>query len=109
RRRELAVRTALGASRSRILRQLFVENLIIALAGGALGIAIAFATLRTLLAYAPQDLPRIESIRIDGSVLLFTVLLSAIASLLFGTIPAWRAAKSDPQTGLRGGRGLSDS
>ncbi len=109
RQRELAVRTALGANRTRLLRQLLVENLIIALIGGALGLIVVAAALRILRAYAPHDLPRVESISIDAWVLMFTMLLSGVASIVFGWIPAWRGARSDPQGGLRGGRGLSES
>jgi predicted permease len=103
RRPELALRTALGASRSRVIRQLLVEALLLALAGGALGILASFALLRAALHLIPSDLPRLYNIAIDGRVLAFAVLLSAITSLIFGLLPAWRMSKSDPATSLRDG------
>src|SRR5579862_9683380 len=103
RRPELALRTALGASRSRVVRQLLVEALLLALAGGALGILASFALLRAGLLLIPSDLPRLYNIAIDGRVLAFAVLLSAITSLIFGLLPAWRMSKSDPATSLRDG------
>jgi putative ABC transport system permease protein len=106
--KELAVRAALGASRLRLLRQMVVENLIIAALGGVLGIAVAYLALRVMLLNAPHDLPRLESIRIDSYVLLFTIATAAAASFLFGLVPAWKASHADPQNGLRGGRGSTD-
>lgn len=103
RRPEIALRTALGASRSRVVRQLLVEALLLALAGGALGILASFALLRAGLHLIPSDLPRLYNIVIDGRVLAFAVLLSAITSLIFGLLPAWRMSKSDPATSLRDG------
>lgn len=101
RRPEVALRTALGASRIRVVRQLLVEALLLALAGGAAGILASFALLRAGLHLIPSDLPRLYNIAIDGRVLVFAVVLSAITSLIFGLLPAWRMSRSDPATALR--------
>ncbi len=101
RKRELAVRAAIGASASRLLRQMLTESLLFAFAGGALGIALAFALLRIIIANAPIDLPRANEIHIDSRALAAAVLLSIGSALLFGLLPAWRGARSDPQEGLR--------
>lgn len=101
RRPEVALRTALGASRIRVLRQLLVEALLLALAGGTAGILASFGLLRAGLHLIPNDLPRLYNIAIDGRVLAFAALLSACTSLIFGLLPAWRMSKSDPATALR--------
>ena len=101
RRPEVALRTALGASRIRVVRQLLVEALLLAVAGGAAGILASFALLRAGLHLIPSDLPRLYNIVIDGRVLAFAALLSACTSLIFGLLPAWRMSKSDPATALR--------
>ncbi len=101
RRPEVALRTALGASRIRVLRQLLVEALLLALTGGAAGILASFALLRAGLHLIPSDLPRLYNIAIDGRVLVFAVVLSAVTSLIFGLLPAWRISRSDPATALR--------
>jgi predicted permease len=101
RRPEVALRTAMGASRFRVVRQLLVEALLLALAGGATGILASFALLRAGLQLIPKDLPRLYNIAIDGRVLAFSALLSACTSLIFGLLPAWRMSKSDPATALR--------
>jgi len=107
RRKEIAVRTALGASRSRIARLFVVEALVLALAGGALGLLAASATLQTLLTLAPGDLPRTAAVRLDGVVLLFTLGVSLITGALFGAVPALRFARLDPEPVLRGATGGS--
>jgi putative ABC transport system permease protein len=101
RRPEVALRTALGASRIRVVRQLLVEALLLAIAGGTAGILASFAFLRAGLHLIPSDLPRLYNIAIDGRVLAFAALLSACTSLIFGLLPAWRMSKSDPATALR--------
>jgi len=101
RRPEVALRTALGASRIRVVRQLLVEALLLAFAGGAAGILASFALLRAGLHFIPSDLPRLYNIAIDGRVLAFAALLSACTSLIFGLLPAWRISRSDPATALR--------
>jgi predicted permease len=106
--REMAVRAALGAARSRIARQLLVEmSLVAALAGGA-GFLLGFAALRGLLHAAPQDFPRLDEIGIDYRVLLFTTAVSAASIFLFGLVPALRISRADPHEALReGGRTLA--
>lgn len=101
RRPEVALRTALGASRIRVVRQLLVEALLLAFAGGAAGTLTSFALLRAGLRLIPSDLPRLYNISIDGRVLAFAAFLSACTSLIFGLLPACRISKSDPATALR--------
>ena len=101
RRPEVALRTALGASRVRVVRQLLVEALLLALCGGAAGIVLSAALLRLALYLIPKDLPRLYNIAIDGRVLGFAVALSALTALIFGLIPAWRMSRSDPADALR--------
>jgi putative ABC transport system permease protein len=101
RRREMAVKTALGASPLRILRQLLTESVLLASLGGALGVGLAFAALRGLVALHPPSVPRIEEIGIDGSVLVYSLLISMVVGLLFGLAPAIEAARLDVNEGLR--------
>src|SRR5262249_42566815 len=93
--REIAVRTALGAARARVVRQLFVESLMLASAGAIGGIAIAHWGLRALLALIPEasHLPRMESIRVDSSVFLFALALAFCSTVLFGLLPALRLVR----------------
>ena len=110
RRQELAVRAALGASRGRIAAELLLESLLLGLLGSALGLGLAFAALRVLVLMAPAGLPRINEIGIDGTVLLFTLGVSLLASVLFGCIPIFKYAGARLSTGIRqGGRTLSQS
>jgi predicted permease len=103
--RELAVRSALGAARSRIVRQLFVESLLLSLAGMAAGLLFAQLGLRSLLALIPQNapLPRSEPIVIDERVLLFTFLASLLTAVVFGLVPALRLSRVDLQNALKQG------
>jgi putative ABC transport system permease protein len=89
RERELSVRSALGADRSRLLRQLLTESLLLAVCGGLLGLAFAAGTMRLLVLFAERFTPRAAEIAIDRSVLLFTLGLSVFTGLVFGSIPAW--------------------
>ena len=110
RQQELTIRAALGASRGRIAAELLFESLIIGLFGSALGLALAYGALRFLIALAPTGLPRLAEIGIDFPVLLFTLVVSLLASLLFGSIPVLKYAGAQAGTGLReGGRTLSQS
>jgi putative ABC transport system permease protein len=103
RRPEVALRTALGASRIRVVRQLLVEALLLGLAGGTIGILASFALLRAGLHLIPSDLPRLYNISIDGRVLAFAVVVSAGTALIFGLVPAWRMSQLDPANALREG------
>jgi predicted permease len=100
---EMAIRAALGAGSWRMIRQVLTESLVIAFAGGALGLMLAYAAVRALVASAPVDLPRLDEVNLDLRALLFAFAVSIVAGLLFGLIPAWRAGRSEPQDALRGG------
>lgn len=105
RQKEIAVRTALGASRSQIVRQLLVESLVLAAAGGAAGLLLARWILDALVAINPGNIPRIEEMGLDLRVLLFTLLVSLFTGVLFGLAPALQAARTDLISTLKeGGR-----
>ncbi|MGE4066987.1 MAG: ADOP family duplicated permease [Vicinamibacterales bacterium] len=106
--REMAVRLALGARRSRILRQLLTESLALSLAGGALGLLVARYGLAALLALSAGQLPRADEIALDGTVVLFTLVLAVATGVLFGILPAWRASDGRGTLELReGGRSIA--
>jgi predicted permease len=110
RRQELAVRSALGASPYRIAGELLLESITLGFLGSALGLGLAYAALRVLVLIAPDGLPRINEIGIDGPVLLFTFAISVLASVLFGCIPIFKYAGVRLSTGIReGGRANSGS
>ncbi len=90
---EVAIRGALGASRSRIFRQFLTESLLLSLFGGILGVALASEGVRVLVAMAPTWLPRLHAIRLDGRALLFTTAISVFTGLIFGVFPAAQASK----------------
>jgi len=106
RRREMALRTALGADRFRLFRQLIVEGLLLAIGGGAIGVAIAAAGTRTLARVAAAYVPRVQDVSLDARVLGFAALVSILAGVGFALAPALAASRSDVQQDLRdGGRG----
>ena len=110
RRQELAVRSALGAGPYRIAAELFLESVILGLLGSAVGLGLAYAALRVLVAIAPASIPRINEIGIDGPVLLFTFAIAILASIFFGSIPVFKYAGVRLSTGIReGGRANSQS
>ncbi|HEY1925309.1 MAG TPA: ABC transporter permease [Candidatus Acidoferrum sp.] len=110
RRQELALRAALGAGRGRIAGELFLESAILGFLGSIVGLLLAFVGLRVLTSVAPENLPRIHEIGIDGPVLLFTLVVAFIASALFACIPIFKYAGVRLSTGIReGGRALSSS
>ena len=104
--RELAIRGALGAGRARLVRQLLTENVMLAAAGAAAGLGVAFALVRIMVRVAPADVPRLEQADVDGRVLLFTLAVAVVSSVTFGLVPALRSVGRQMQSALReGGRG----
>jgi predicted permease len=117
RKREFAIRSALGAGRARIVRQLLTESVLLSVAGGVLGTILGFAGMRALLAISPAGLPRIgengSAISIDWRVLGFTLVVSLLTGILFGLFPAFSASRSDlnstlKESGSRSGTGLRE-
>ncbi len=99
--KEIAIRAALGAGRTRLVRQFFVEGLLLSLFGTLAGLAVAQLGLQVLLKFVPaQMIPRLAQVGLDWRVLGFTLLLSLVTCLLFGLVPAWQASKPDLQTAL---------
>ena len=107
RKTELAIRTALGAPRTRLVRQMLTESLVLAVAGGACGMLIAVWGTQLLLARMPSALPRLETVTVDGTVAAFTLVVSVLTGLLFGIAPAWRASGVRFAPDLSGARGHS--
>ena len=103
REREIAVRTALGASRARMMRQFLAESALLAVAGGSLGMVTAMWGLRALLAWAPDDITRFGSISLDGRVLMFALTVSLISGIAFGLAPALQSAAVNLTTSLKEG------
>jgi predicted permease len=103
RQQELAVRSALGASRGRIAYELLAESVVLGLVGGLAGLGVAYGAIRLLIALAPGNLPRVDNISIDAMVLVFTFAVSIVAGLLFGAIPVFKYAGPNVAGGLRGG------
>jgi predicted permease len=100
-RREWAIRVAIGARTSELLRSAFVESLCLSITGGALGCLLATWLVRFVQLRAPVDLPRINELAVDGPVLLLALVLSIASAFVFGLWPAWRAAQVDPQEALQ--------
>jgi putative ABC transport system permease protein len=103
RRREYAVRTALGATRAALVRQLLAESMVLSVAGGVLGLLVAFWSLRVLEAFGPTDLLQAHAFTLDTPVLLFTLVVALATGVLFGILPALHASRGDVHTGLRDG------
>jgi predicted permease len=101
--RELAVRAALGAGRGRLLRQLFIENMMLALGAGLLGAIAAAAAVRVIAASAVPGIPRLEEIAVHPAMMIFAAAVAILAGLLFGMIPAWKLSQSDPGGTLKDG------
>ncbi len=105
--REVAIRTALGAKRWHIVRQLLAESLLLALGGGVLGLALAYGGVRALIAANPATLPRLAGVTVDGRVIGFTFLVAVLTGVLFGLVPAlqtWKLGMQDSlKDGARGG------
>jgi predicted permease len=108
RRPELAVRASLGAGPGRLARQMLAESLVLALAAGVLGLGVTWWSLQALIAFVPDGLPRVDSIRLDAGVVLFTVLVASLTAALAGLVPALSVARADLAAHLRsGGRGAT--
>jgi predicted permease len=108
--REFAVRSALGANRLRLVRQLLTESVLLSLVGAGLGLLIAMLGVRSVLAAVPESLPRSENIGVNAPVLLFTLGVSIIVGILFGLAPALKSWNADPQASLKeGGRGSTSA
>jgi putative ABC transport system permease protein len=103
RQQELAIRAALGAGTGRIAREMLLESVSLAVLGGAVGLGLAFGGLRLLVALAPGNLPRLADIGLDVPVLLFTLVVSVAAGLLFGAIPVFKYSRGRVALALRGG------
>src|SRR5262245_43151976 len=101
--REMAVRTALGGSRAALVLQLLIENALLAVAGGVVGLGLGAAVLRLFVAFAPAGLPRLEEIRLDASAVAAVFAVTTVAMLLFGLAPAVLASRVDAQEALRSG------
>lgn len=101
--KEIAIRAALGAGRARLVRQFFIEALLLSVLGSTAGIALAKFSMGALLKIIPTNIPRLDQVQLDWRVLAFTLLLSVVTCLLFGIGPAWQAAKPDLQPTLQHG------
>ncbi len=103
RRAEIALRAALGATRAEIVRQMLVESLLLSFFGGALGLGLSTLFLQGMVRFIPKNLPRLDNISVDSTVLAFTILASVLTGLLFGVFPALRMSRLDPSLALRDG------
>jgi predicted permease len=107
--RDAAVRTALGASRERLVRQVIVEQLLLAATGGTLGLLVAWEAINLFVRTAPVNLPRVNDVAIDARVIAFAGAVAMVAGLVVALVPAWRVAGRDVQAALRaGGHGATD-
>ena len=106
RQKEISIRTALGASRMRIVRQLLTESMLLSFAGGALGLLLAQAGVKLIIAISPNSIPRVAEIGLDRRVLAFTIAVSVLTGIIFGLAPALQASKPDLNETLKeAGRG----
>ena len=103
RQKELSIRTALGAERSRIVRQLLTESLLLSLVAGTAGLALGVVTTRVLVAFAPESVPRLNEVSFDLNVLGFALAVSVLAAFVFGLVPALQASRPRPADALRDG------
>lgn len=103
RRGEFAMRAALGAARGRLVRQLLTESVLLSLAGGLLGLLIAYIGVRALIALSPPGLPRVAAIHIDAPVFVFALVVTTLVGLAIGLVPALHASRSDPHAALQHG------
>ena len=100
---EISLRTALGAGRTRLSRQLLTESLVLAASGAALGLVLAWIGVALLASFGPDNLPRLDEVRLDGRVLGFTLLTTGITGMLFGLAPVLRLARIDVRSALQDG------
>jgi len=103
REREFAIRVALGAGRSRLMRQVLTEGALLAICAGLVGLGLAAAGVSMLAAFVPPGIPRLDEVRLDTNVFLFTASLSLLSGLLFGLAPAWKISRSSPNVLLKEG------
>jgi putative ABC transport system permease protein len=103
RRREIAIRTALGASRIRLIRQFLTESIMLSLLGGAVGLLLASWILSPLFRMSPREIPRLDEVGLDGRVLGFTLVISVLTGLLFGLVPALQSSRTDLSEALKEG------
>jgi putative ABC transport system permease protein len=109
RQKEIGIRIALGASRWQVIRQLLNESILFGVAGGLLGLLIAYGGVKLLIAFGPTNIPRLKEIGVDGRVLLFALALSILTSVLFGLVPALQASKPNLNDSLKKGGGSSSA
>jgi putative ABC transport system permease protein len=109
RQREMAMRVALGASRSRILRQMLTESLLLSLSAGVFGLLLAFAAIKIVVRLCPADIPRLQETSIDVTVLGFMLAVSVLTGLVFGMMPAWRASDVSVEKTLKEGVGRTST
>jgi putative ABC transport system permease protein len=109
RRSEIAVRSALGASRLQIIRQVMVESVFVGVCGGVAGVILSMALLRLLLRFVPTNIPRLDQVGTDYRVLAFAMAVSVVTGVLFGVLPALRISKLDPAESLRDGTRTSSA
>jgi ABC-type antimicrobial peptide transport system permease subunit len=94
REKEIAIRTALGAARSRLAGQMLAESLVLAIAGGSLGVLLGYLAIAPIQTLSAGSIPRVADVRIDGTVLAFAAIASIVTGILFGLAPAWQASRA---------------